>query len=83
MVPKYEKMKVHKVCIFWSLLIVSSIPYAKICMVIKMTIFSTIHSCPTSRYIQRLNNIETRVLDWKALFCVDKTVEKKIKLINA
>ena len=37
--PNIKKMKAHKICVLWSLLILSSIPYEKICMVIKMTTF--------------------------------------------
>ena len=51
MVSEYEEMKDQKVCIIWSLLILLSISYDKICMVTKMTIFSIIRSCSTSRCI--------------------------------
>ena len=38
-VSEYEKMKTHKVCILWSLLILSIIPYEKMYTVIKMAVF--------------------------------------------
>ena len=34
-----KKMKAHEECILWGLINLSSIPYEKICMVIKMTTF--------------------------------------------
>ena len=37
--PNIKKMKAHEEYILWGLLNLSSIPYEKICMVIKMTNF--------------------------------------------
>ena len=37
--PNIKKMKANKVCILWSLFILSSFPYEKVCMIIKMTTF--------------------------------------------
>ena len=51
LVFEYEKIKAHKVCILWSLLTLPIIPYDKMCMIIKVIIFSMIHNCPTSCYL--------------------------------
>ena len=58
-VSSHEKIKPHKVCILWSLLIVWIIPYEKMFMVIKM------HKCikiQNSQY--QLNDIKVRWLEW-------------------
>ena len=46
-----EKMRAHKVCILCSLFILSISYYEKMCVVIKMKIFSIIYNCSTSCYI--------------------------------